>query len=107
MSQVMVSLAPLITSVAPAAAPRGSTNLTLTMTGSGLAGVISLEFLLNYAPDAAFTVTNLTATSDGTQATAVISIASTAALGPRAVRIRAPAGTTTSAGAGGNVFTVQ
>jgi len=107
MSQVMVSLAPLITSVAPAAASRGSTNLTLTMTGSGLAGVISVEFLLNYAPDAAFTVANLTATSDGTQATAVISIASTAALGPRAVRIRAPTGTTTSVGAGGNVFTVQ
>ena len=106
-SLVSVSRAPLISSVSPAAAVRGATNLTFTMTGSDLAGVISIDFLLNNAPDTGITVINLTATPDGTQATAVISIASTAAVGPRVVRIHAPAGTTTSVGAGGNVFTVQ
>jgi YD repeat-containing protein len=106
-SQVSVSLEPLITSVSPAAAVRGSASLTLILTGSGLAGLISIEFLLNNTPDAAITVTNLTATAGGTQATAQISITATATLGPRVVRIRAPAGTTTSVGAGGNVFTVQ
>jgi YD repeat-containing protein len=106
-SQVSVGQEPLITSVSPAAAARASANLTLTMTGSSLAGVISLEFLLNNAPDPAITVANLTATSDGTRATAQISIAATTVLGPRVVRIRVPAGTTTSVGAGGNVFTVQ
>ena len=106
-SQVSVSLEPLITSVFPAAAVRGSASFTLTLTGSGLAGLISIEFLLNNAPDTSIAVINLTAPADGTQATAVISISSTAALGPRVVRVRAPAGTTTSVGAGGNVFTVQ
>ncbi len=106
-SQVSVSLEPLIASVLPAAAVRGSANLSLTMTGSGLAGVISIEFLLNNAPDPAITVANLTATSDGMQAAAQISIAATAALGPRVVRIRTPAAMTTSVGAGGNIFTVQ
>jgi YD repeat-containing protein len=106
-AQVSVSRAPLITSVSPAAAVRGSTTLTLTLTGSDLAAVSSLEFLLNNAIDTAITVSNLDATVDGTQATAQISIAAGAALGPRVVRIRAPAGTTMSVGAGGNVFTVQ
>ena len=106
-SQVSVSLEPMIASIAPAAAVRGSANLSVTLTGSGLAGAISLEFLLNNAPDPAITTANLTATADGTQAAAQISIAATAALGPRVARIRTPAGTTTSVGAGGNVFTVQ
>jgi YD repeat-containing protein len=105
--QVSVSFEPFIAAIVPAAAVRGSSNLSLTMTGSGLAGPISLEFLLNNAPDPAMTVANLTATADGMQAAAQISIAATAALGPRVARIRTPAGTTTSVGVGGNVFTVQ
>jgi hypothetical protein len=104
---VSVSRAPLITSVSPGVGARGATNLTLTMTGSDLAGAISLDFLRNGAPDSTITVTNLTATADGTQVTAVISIASTSAVGPRVVRIQTPVGTTTAVGAGGNVFTVQ
>jgi len=106
-SQVSVSLAPVIASIVPAAAVRGSAGLSVTLTGSGLAGAMSLEFLLNNAPDPAITVANLTATADGMQAAAQISIAATAALGPRVARIRTPAGTTTSVGAGGDVFTVQ
>jgi YD repeat-containing protein len=104
---VSMSLEPLITSVSPAAAPRGATNLALTVTGSGLAAATGLEFLLNNAADAAVTVANVNAAPDGTHVTAQISIASTAAVGPRVVRGRTPAAATTSAGTGGNVFTVQ
>jgi YD repeat-containing protein len=107
MSQVSVSLEPLITSVSPLAAARGTANLTLTLAGFGLAGIIGIEFLLDHAADPALAVADLIATPDGTQATARISIAATAVPGPRVVRISAPAGTTTSVGAGGNVFTVQ
>ena len=106
-SPVSVSLEPLITSVSPAAATRGSANLTLTMTGSGLAGALGLDLLLNQVADTAITVTNLIATADGTQVTAQISITATAVPGPRVVRIRAAAGATTAVGIGGNVFTVQ
>jgi YD repeat-containing protein len=107
MSQVSVSLEPLITSVSPLAAARGSANLTLTLTGFGLAGIIGIELLLDHAADPALAVADLIATPDGTRATAQIWIAATAVPGPRVVRISAPAGTTTAVGTGGNVFTVQ
>lgn len=107
MSQVSVSFEPLITAIAPAAAARGSANVTLTITGSGLAGTIGLELLLNHVPDTAIAVTDLTAALDGTQVTAHLSITATAVSGPRVIRIHAAAGATTAVGTGGNVFTVQ
>ena len=104
---VSVSKEPLITVISPAAAVRGAINVTLTVTGSGLAGTTALEFLLNNAVDTAVTVAGLTAAPDGTQLTAQISIATSVAAGPRVVRALGPAGPTTSVGTGGNVFTVQ
>jgi len=104
---VSVSREPLITAVSPSAAARGATNLTLTVTGSGLAGATGLELLLNNAVDTAVTVANTTVAPDGTQITAQIAIAAGAVVGPRVVRASGPAGSTTSVGAGGNVFTVQ
>ena len=104
---VSVSREPLITAMSPSAAARGATNLTLTVTGSGLAGATGLDLLLNNAVDTAITVANLTAAPDGTQLTAQISIAPSALVGPRVARGRGPAGATTSVGAGSNVFTVQ
>jgi hypothetical protein len=106
-SPVSVSLAPLITAVSPATAARGSADLTLTMTGAGLDGVVGLDVLLNHAPDSAISVGDLVATSDGTEVTARISIAATAAVGPRVLRLHTPSGTTTSVGAGGNVLAVH
>ncbi|MGH6690412.1 MAG: IPT/TIG domain-containing protein [Gammaproteobacteria bacterium] len=106
-ASVSVSVEPLITSVSPAAAARGSTNLTLTLTGSGLAGAIGLELLLNQVADPAITVTNLTAATDGKEVTVQLSITATAVLGPRVVRIHAAFGPTTAVGTGNNVFTVQ
>ena len=104
---VSVSREPLITAISPSIAVRGAINVTLTVTGSGLAGTTALEFLLNNAVDTAVTVAGLTAATDGTQLTAQISVATSAAVGPRVVRTRGPAGPTTSVGTGGNVFTVQ
>jgi YD repeat-containing protein len=104
---VSVGVEPLITSVSPAATARGASNLALTVTGSGLAGTTSLEFLINGALDTAVTVVNVSAAPDGAHVTAQISIASTAVVGSRVVRARGSAGTTTAAGTGGNVFVVQ
>jgi YD repeat-containing protein len=104
---VSVSVEPLITSLSPAAAVRGSASLALTMLGSGLAGVASVEFLRNNVVDTTLTVTGVTATADGTQLTAQVSIAASAPIGPRVVRARAGASVTTSVGLPGNVFTVQ
>ena len=104
---VSVSREPRITAISPSTAGRGAINVTLIVTGSGLAGTTALEFLLNNAVDTAVTVTGLTAATDGTQLTAQISVAASAAVGPRVVRARGPAGPTTSVGTGGNVFTVQ
>jgi len=106
-TQVSVSLEPLVTSISPATGARGTTSLALTITGSGLAGATAIDFLLNNAADGAITATNLASTADGTQVTVQISITSGATTGLRVVRIHAPAGTTTSVGAGGDVFTVQ
>jgi YD repeat-containing protein len=106
-SQVTVSFAPLITAISPAAAVRGTTGLTLTLTGSGLGGASGVEFLLNNNPDPAIGVTDLAIAPDGTQATVRISIAAAAAVGPRVVRVRFQVGATTSVGTGANVFTAQ
>jgi YD repeat-containing protein len=101
------SVAPSISAVSPSAAARGATNLPLTVSGSGLAGTTALEFLFNGAVDGALSAAELTATTDGTQLTARISIAAGAVVGARVVRARGPGGSTTSAGTGGNVLTVQ
>lgn len=106
-ASVSVGVEPLITSVSPAAGARGATSLTLTVSGSGLAGAAGLELLLNHVSDPAITVTSLVAAPDGTAVTAQISIAATAALGPRVVRLHVASGSTTAVGTGGNVFTVQ
>jgi YD repeat-containing protein len=104
---VTAALAPLVTSISPAGVARGSANVLVALTGTGLDGFTNLEFLLNNLVDAAITVANPSAAADGTRFTAQISIGAGAAPGPRVARLRGPAGTTTSIGALGNVFTVQ
>ena len=104
---VSVSREPLITAISPSTAVHGAIDVTLTVTGSGLAGTTALELLLDNAVDPGVTVAGLTVTPDGTQLTAQVSIAISAAAGPRVGRARGPAGPTTSAGTGANVFTVQ
>jgi hypothetical protein len=66
-----------------------------------------VQVLRNNAADPALTVTGVTVSADGTQATVDITIDAAAAAGSRVVRITTPAGSSTVAGTGGNLFTVQ
>jgi YD repeat-containing protein len=104
---VSVSVAPVITALSPNSGARGTTNLTVTLTGSGFTGATGLNFLLSNVADTNITVSSLVPSGGGTQATAVISIAPGAAVGGRVVQILTPSGNSTKAAIGGNVFTVQ
>ncbi len=104
---VSISVAPVITALSPSSGARGATNLTVTLTGSGFTGASGLNFLLSNVADTNITVSSLIPSGGGTQATAVISIASGAAVGGRVVQILTPSGNSTKAAIGGNVFTVQ
>ena len=101
-----VAVAPVVTAVTPASGARGET-LTLTLSGSGFGGATTATLLLNNATDTTITVANLVVNAGGTQATMDIMIDAGAPLGARVVQITMPAGSSTAAGTGGNLFTVQ
>jgi hypothetical protein len=103
---ISVSLAPVITSVSPAAGVHGATNLTVTLTGV-FNDATQVTFVRNNAVDTLTTASIVSISPDGTQATLQVSIAAAAAIGDRVVRITTPAGTSTIVGTGSNVFTVQ
>ena len=106
-SPVGVTLQPVITSVTPSSGARGVAGLSVLLTGAGITGATSVSFQLNGSNDANLSVTDLAVSPDGTQATFTLAIASGAVPGPRVVRITTPTGTSTAAGTGGNLFTVQ
>ncbi len=97
---------PVITAVSPASIARGAANVTLTLTGRGLATPRALQFLLNNANDTLITYTNLTALPDGTQATFTIRIEATAVIGDRVLRITAGGVSSTPEGTVGNMLQV-
>jgi YD repeat-containing protein len=101
-----VAIAPVVTVVTPASGARGET-LTLTLSGSGFAGATAVTLLLNNATDTTITVANRVVNADGTQVTVDITIGASAPLGDRVVRVTTPGGSSTAAGTGGNLFTVQ
>jgi len=101
-----VAVAPVVTAVTPASGARGET-LTLTLSGSGFGGATTATLLLNNATDTTITVANLVVNAGGTQATMDIMIDAGAPLGARVVQVTMPAGSSTAAGTGGNLFTVQ
>jgi hypothetical protein len=103
---VALRVAPVILAVTPGAAARGET-LRLVVTGAGFEGGTGLEFWTTAGPDAAVIVSDLAVSADGNEATADITVSSDAALGPRVVRIRTPAGSSGDAVLGENVFTVR
>lgn len=96
---------PVIAAMTPSSAARGA-NFTLTITGVNLAGATDLRFLGASAPDAAVTVTNVTAGGAGTTLTANVSILSTAAAGTRTVRVDHGAGNSTAGNTQVNIFTI-
>ena len=103
---VAVERKPVITGVSPAAIARRSADVVLTLTGEGLSSPTALRFLAGGVPDASITVSALTASADGTQATATISIAGTAAIGGRTLQITAAGTASTPAGTGTNVLQI-
>lgn len=106
-SSVAVTLQPLITSVTPSSGLQGAAGLSGLLQGAGFTNATDVSFQLNGSDDPNLSVTNLSVSPDGAEATLSLSIASGAVLGPRVVRISAPTGISTAAGLGGNVFTVE
>ena len=80
--------------------------MTVTLTGVGFTGATAVSFRLGNAVDANITVTNLAVSSD-TALTITVAVASGAAVGFRVVHVTTPGGSSTIAGTGGNLFTVQ
>lgn len=101
-----VALEPVVTAVSPATGAPGASG-TLTLSGAGFTGATAVTFLLNNAADTTITVTSVSVNVDGTQATVDITIDGGAPLGARVVQIATPGGSSTAAGTGGNLFTVQ
>ncbi|MBI2216852.1 MAG: IPT/TIG domain-containing protein [Candidatus Rokubacteria bacterium] len=105
-ASVSISVAPVITSVAPNTAAPGTT-VTVTMASRGLSGATRLVFLRENATDSTITIANLLVSADGTQATADVTIDASAPLGDRVVHVVTPTGSSTRAGTGGNLFAVR
>ena len=105
-SAVSVSLAPVITAVAPVGAPAGSEGLEVTLTGSGLDAAIAVSFHRNGVPDPDVTVSNVVVNAEGTEAIVEIAIAPEAVSGKRVVRVSTPVGISTAVGTNGNLFSI-
>ncbi len=101
-----VALEPVVTAVSPPTGAPGATT-TLTLSGAGFTGATAVTFLTNNAADTTITVTSFSVNVDGTQATVDVTIDAGAPLGARVVQITTPGGSSTAAGTGGNLFTVQ
>ena len=80
--------------------------VTALMTAFYMFRLLWLTFFGASAPDAAITVSGVTVNPDGTSLTANVSIASTAATGPRTIRVTGPGGNSTAVPTNANVFTV-
>jgi YD repeat-containing protein len=99
--------APLLTTVSPAAGPRGSVGLSVTLQGVGFTGTSSVALLRNNATDPNVAVSGYTVVSD-TELTLTVNIASGAATGALVVKVTTSSGASTPLGIlGRNVFTVQ
>jgi YD repeat-containing protein len=103
---VTVRIAPVILSLTPSAAGQGET-VRLLVTGVGFEGATRLELATANGPDTALSVSDLTISGDGTEATADVAVAVDAAPGPRIVRIITPAGSSGDAVPGESVFSIH
>ena len=104
---VSVSLQPVITSVSPATGAPGTPSLSVRALGAGLGGATGVSFLRNNAPDSSITVVTFSVSPDGTEVDLQIAIAPSAPVGARVIQITIGAVSSTPAGTGGNLFTVQ
>ncbi|MFQ5656702.1 MAG: IPT/TIG domain-containing protein [Candidatus Methylomirabilales bacterium] len=103
---VATAFAPFITSLSSNSGAVGGAPFTLTVNGEGFVGATDLQFVLNGTNDTNVTVSAVTPAADGRSLTATITIAGTATVGSRIVRVVTPAATSTIQPLGGNIFTV-
>jgi uncharacterized protein (TIGR03437 family) len=109
---------PAVQSIAPASSKSNAT-VTLTITGSNLAGATGAVFTLSRGngdqgdngnhknkTDDAFTVSNIAVNAAGTQLTATVKIATGAQMGPHIVRVITPNGESSGKVGMGNIFTL-
>jgi hypothetical protein len=101
-----VRIAPVVTRITPAHGTRGDA-LRVTVIGTGFDGATQLEFLTGTVADPAIEVAGLAIGASGTEATADVTIAAGAALGPRVVRMLTPTGSSGAVALGDNLFTVR
>jgi YD repeat-containing protein len=103
---VSATTGPHVASLAPAEAASGTT-FTLTVTGQNLTGANAVRFLTpSGTADSAFAVSNITVNAEGTQLTANVTLAASAAAGERVVIVTTPAARSLTAAAGSNVLRV-
>jgi YD repeat-containing protein len=96
---------PVITAMAPNSSTRPSA-FQITVTGVNLTGATGLTFFGTSAPDSLITVSNVTVNANGTSLTANVSMAPTAVIGTRTIRVDKPGGNSTAVRTAANVFTV-
>jgi uncharacterized protein (TIGR03437 family) len=100
---------PAILSISPGTGRQGTT-VTLTITGTNLAGATELSFASNGEGKGdgsdAFAVRSLQASVDGTKVTATVVIGSGAKAGAHTVQVKTPNGETPDNGQGAGVFVV-
>ncbi|MBW8792614.1 MAG: fibronectin type III domain-containing protein [Streptomyces sp.] len=85
-----VTPAPVITAITPAKAPRGTTDLPVTITGTGFAK--SGEQLPAITPSNQLSITITDVSADGTQLTGTLTVPSTATDGKKTVQVTNPDG---------------
>lgn len=101
----LIQVGPALTGLTPPSGVQGA-SLPLTVTGTNLTGATALTFLRNGAADPDLTATNLSVNAPGTELTATLTIAPTAALGDRVATVTTPAGTSEATPTPANTFTV-
>jgi uncharacterized protein (TIGR03437 family) len=108
---------PIVQSITPASS-KASATMTLLVTGTNLGGAKGVVFDIvrtngdegddedNNKLDNAFTVSNISVNSSGTQLTATVTIAAGAQTGQHVVRVKTAIGESSGKVAMGNIFTV-
>lgn len=94
---------PEILSIDPLFGTPGMSSLNISVRGRNLQSVQSLSIS---PPDGVTFGTSPTANADGTQLSAVMNIASSAALGPRVITVNAPGSSSDSAISASNTFSI-
>ena len=105
LSSASAATGPVIATVVPNSKSRSSA-FQITVTGINLTGATGLSFFGTSAPDSLISVSNVSVNANGTSLTASITIAPTAVLGTRIIRVNRPDLNSTTVPTSGNVFTV-